>query len=38
MVTAKGFYLAIVATTVETNRPEAELEPGLNLLGEIKEK
>jgi len=38
MVTGKGFYLAIVATTVETGNPEAELKPGLDLLGEIKEK
>jgi len=38
MVSAKGFYLALVATTVETNNPEAELRPGLDLLGPIKEK
>jgi Rab GDP dissociation inhibitor len=37
-VSSKGFYLAIVATTVETTNPEAELKPGLDLLGPIKEK
>jgi Rab GDP dissociation inhibitor len=37
-VTAKGFYLVLVATTVETDNPEAELKPGLDLLGAIKEK
>lgn len=38
MVAGKGFYLAIVSTTVETNDPERELQPGLNLLGPIREK
>ena len=37
-VAAKGFYLAMVSTTVETNEPELELKPGLDLLGPIKEK
>ncbi|BFZ08511.1 hypothetical protein BsWGS_11550 [Bradybaena similaris] len=37
-VCAKNFYLAIVATTVETCDPEAELQPGLDLLGPIEEK
>ncbi|ESO03565.1 hypothetical protein HELRODRAFT_79884 [Helobdella robusta] len=37
-VTAKGFYLVLVATTVETDNPELELKPGLDLLGAIKEK
>ncbi|KAK3743921.1 hypothetical protein RRG08_054807 [Elysia crispata] len=37
-VCAKGYYLAIVATTVETSDPEAELQPGLELLGAIEEK
>ncbi|KAK7101913.1 rab GDP dissociation inhibitor beta-like [Littorina saxatilis] len=37
-VCAKGFYLAIVSTTVETGNPEAELQPGLDLLGAIEEK
>ena len=38
MVAGKGFYLAIVSTTVETNRPEDELRPGLDLLEPIEEK
>jgi Rab GDP dissociation inhibitor len=37
-VANKGFYLALVATTVETANPEAELLPGLKLLEPIKEK
>ena len=37
-VSSKGFYLALVATTVETSRPEMELKPGLDLLEPIKEK
>ena len=37
-VCPKGYYLAIVSTTVETDTPEAELQPGLDLLGEIEEK
>ena len=37
-VCAKNYYLAIVATTVETNDPLAELKPGLDLLGPIEEK
>lgn len=37
-VCAKGFYLAIVSTTVETSNPEEELAPGLMLLGNILEK
>ncbi|ELU17873.1 hypothetical protein CAPTEDRAFT_148575 [Capitella teleta] len=38
MVTSKGYYTALVATTVETGNPEAELKPGLDLLGSIEEK
>ena len=37
-VAAKGKYLAIVSATVETPNPEAELKPGLGLLGEIDKK
>eukprot|EP00352_Strombidinopsis_acuminata_P009320 CAMPEP_0176374508 /NCGR_PEP_ID=MMETSP0126-20121128/26808_1 /TAXON_ID=141414 ORGANISM="Strombidinopsis acuminatum, Strain SPMC142" /NCGR_SAMPLE_ID=MMETSP0126 /ASSEMBLY_ACC=CAM_ASM_000229 /LENGTH=433 /DNA_ID=CAMNT_0017735115 /DNA_START=42 /DNA_END=1340 /DNA_ORIENTATION=+ len=36
-VCAKGLYIAIVSTTVETNNPEAEIEPALKLLGNILE-
>lgn len=37
-VAAKGYFIAIVSTTVETSHPEGELKPGLDLLGDIKEK
>lgn len=37
-VSTKGFYLAIVATIVETDNPEAELNPGLQILGPILQK
>ena len=33
-----GTYIAIVSTTVETDKPEMELEPAFKLLGQIKEK
>eukprot|EP00906_Rhabdomonas_costata_P015865 RCo022747 len=33
-----GMYIAMVSTTVETANPEAELEPGLKLLGPIRAK
>ncbi|KRX58304.1 Rab GDP dissociation inhibitor alpha [Trichinella sp. T9] len=38
MVAAKDWYVAIVSTTVETNSPESELLPGLQLLGSITQK
>jgi len=37
-VASKGHFLALVATTVETNDPEAELEPGFEILGPILQK
>jgi len=37
-VAAKGKYLAIVSTTVETDNPEQELQLGLNLLEPIVDK
>ncbi|XP_047491168.1 rab GDP dissociation inhibitor alpha-like [Penaeus chinensis] len=37
-VAAKGWFIAMVSTTVETDNPEAEILPGLNLLGPIKQK
>ncbi|XP_002739493.1 rab GDP dissociation inhibitor beta-like [Saccoglossus kowalevskii] len=37
-VAVKGFYIAMVSTTVETDNPEAELQPGLDLLGPLKQK
>jgi len=37
-VTAAGKYVAIASTTVETNDPESELQPALDLLGPIMTK
>jgi Rab GDP dissociation inhibitor len=37
-VCAKDVYVAIVSTIVETDRPEMEIVPGLQLLGQIREK
>jgi len=37
-VAAKDWYVALVSTTVETSNPEAELEPGMRLLGPVSEK
>lgn len=37
-VCAKDVYIAIVSTIVETDKPELEIAPGLNLLGPIYDK
>ena len=37
-VASKGWFIAMISTTVETDNPEAEIQPGLNLLGPIKQK
>lgn len=37
-VSSNGKFIAIVSTTVETNNPIAELEPGFALLGKIMER
>ena len=37
-VCAKDVYIAIVSTIVETDKPELEIAPGLQLLGPIYEK
>jgi len=37
-VAGKNWFIAIISTTVETANPEAEIQPGLNLLGPIKNK
>ena len=37
-VAAKGWFIAMVSTTVETNNPELEIKPGIDLLGSIKQK
>ncbi len=38
MVACKGWYIAMVSTTVETANPEAEIQVGLSLLGSITQK
>ncbi|XP_056648483.1 rab GDP dissociation inhibitor alpha [Diorhabda carinulata] len=37
-VAAKGWFIAMVSTTVETDTPEIEIKPGLDLLGTIRQK
>lgn len=37
-ICAKGLYVAIVSTTAETDNPEEELQPGIDLLGPILEQ
>nr|CAH7766066.1 unnamed protein product [Callosobruchus chinensis] len=37
-VAAKGWFIAMVSTTVESENPEAEIKPGLDLLGPIRQK
>lgn len=37
-VVPRGIYVAQVSTVVETDKPELELRPGLDLLGEIHDK
>ncbi|KAG5676653.1 hypothetical protein PVAND_006471 [Polypedilum vanderplanki] len=37
-VSAKGWFIGMVSTTVETDNPENEIKPGLDLLGPIAQK
>lgn len=37
-VAAQGKYIAIISTTVETNDPEKEIKPALDLLQPIEQK
>lgn len=37
-VSSQGWFIAMVSTKVETNNPEVEIKPGLDLLGPIKQK
>jgi len=37
-VAAKNWFIVMVSTTVETDNPEAEIQPGINLLGPINQK
>lgn len=36
-VCAKGLYIAMISTTVETDKPELEIKPALELLGDVIE-
>jgi Rab GDP dissociation inhibitor len=36
-VCSKGLYIAMISTTVETDKPELEIRPALDLLGDILE-
>ena len=36
-ICAKGLYIAMVSTHVETDKPELEIRPGLELLGTVLE-
>ena len=36
-VCAKGLYIAMISTTVETDKPELEIRPALDLLGGVLE-
>jgi len=35
LICANGFYVAIISATVETDQPESEIQPALDLLGDI---
>jgi Rab GDP dissociation inhibitor len=37
-VCAKGLHIAIVSTTVETDKPELEIKPAIDMLGTILEQ
>merc|ERR1711982_261021 len=37
-IAAKDKYVAIVSTVVETSKPEEEIQPAINLLGNVLEK
>lgn len=37
LICAKGIYVAIISATVETENPEAEIQPAVGLLGDILE-
>lgn len=36
-ICTQGLYIATVSTIVETDQPEQEIQPAINLLGEILE-
>jgi len=36
-VCAKGLYIAMISTTVETDNPQNEIKPALEILGHVLE-
>lgn len=36
-VCAKGLYIAMISTTVETDNPQKEIKPALDILGNVLE-
>ena len=36
-VCAKGLYIAMISTTVETENPKSEIKPALDVLGNVLE-
>ena len=36
-VCAKGLFIAMISTTVETDKPELEIRPALDMLGDVLE-
>ena len=34
LICAQGFYVAIISATVETNEPEKEIQPAIDILGD----
>jgi len=37
-VCKQGYYIAIISTNQETNNPEKEIAPALELIGKVREK
>lgn len=37
LICGQGYYVAIVSGTVETDQPELEIQPAIDLLGNIKD-
>ena len=37
LICTKGIYVAIISASVETDNPEAEIKPAIDILGDILE-
>lgn len=37
LICGQGYYVAIVSATVETDQPEAEIQPAIDLLGDLQD-